>query len=79
MQSSTAEETLIEKERQRLLEEALQQLPVRARKAWALSQIDGWTYQQIADHLNVSRNTVFNDIKLVMGHCRDVINRFEKS
>ncbi|TRL30375.1 sigma factor-like helix-turn-helix DNA-binding protein, partial [Rhizobium straminoryzae] len=52
--------------------------PDRARRAWALSQVDGWTYQQIADHLGVSRNTVYNDVKLVLGHCRDVMARLEQ-
>ncbi|WP_349962329.1 sigma-70 region 4 domain-containing protein [Rhizobium sp. ZPR3] len=41
-----------------MFEEALLELPVRARTVWALSHVDGWAYQQIAEHLNVSRNTV---------------------
>ncbi len=75
---SSAEQELIEQERQRLFEEALLELPVRARTAWALSHVDGWTYQQIAEHLNVSRNTVYNDVKLVIGHCRDALARLER-
>ncbi|SIQ37518.1 RNA polymerase sigma factor, sigma-70 family [Rhizobium sp. RU35A] len=75
---ASAEEDLLERERQRLLEAALAELPDRARRAWALSQVDGWTYQQIADHLGVSRNTVYNDVKLVLGHCRDVMARLEQ-
>ncbi|MGV6875278.1 RNA polymerase sigma factor [Pseudochelatococcus sp. B33] len=78
LDAPSAEEDLIERERQRLLDEALQGLPVRARTAWALSQVDGWTYAQIAEHLGVSRNTVYNDIKLVMGHCHDALARLER-
>ncbi|MBO0144529.1 sigma-70 family RNA polymerase sigma factor [Agrobacterium sp. Ap1] len=74
----SAEENIIERERQRLFEEALSKLPGRAREAWGLSQIEGWSYQQIADHLNVSRNTVYNDIKMVIGHLRDVLTRLER-
>jgi predicted transcriptional regulator of viral defense system len=61
-----------------LFEEALLELPVRARTVWALSHVDGWTCQQIAEHLNVSRNTVYNDVKLVIGHCRDALARLER-
>lgn len=74
----TIEAALIERERLRLFEEALQSLPERARRAWSLSQLEGWPYARIADHLGVSRNTVYNDVKLVMGHCSDALARFER-
>ncbi|WP_293288359.1 sigma-70 family RNA polymerase sigma factor [Oricola sp.] len=73
----SAEDALIEKERFRRFAEALDSLPERAKKAWKLSQIDGWTYDRVARHLGVSRNTVYNDVKLVMGHCHDVLKRLE--
>lgn len=75
----TIEAAMIERERLALFEAALQALPVRARQAWALSQLDGWPYARIAAHLGVSRNTVYNDVKLVMGHCSDVLKRLERS
>ena len=74
----TVEAELIERERMRKFEEALSQLPERARQAWALSQVEGWSYARIAEHLGVSRNTVFNDVKLVMGHCHDAMMRLER-
>lgn len=76
--TTSAEDELIEQERQRIFEKTLAALPGRARQAWALFQIDGWTYQQIADHLGVSRNTVYNDIKLVLTHCREALTRLER-
>lgn len=75
----SAEEAMIEQERLRLFGEALRALPERARHAWALAQLEGWTYARIAEHLGVSRNTVYNDIKLVMGHCHDVLARLDRS
>lgn len=72
------EAALIERERLRLFEAALQSLPERARRAWALSQVSGWPYARIAEFLGVSRNTVYNDVKLVMGHCADVLARLER-
>ena len=72
------EAALIERERLRLFEAALQSLPERARRAWTLSQVSGWPYAHIAEYLGVSRNTVYNDVKLVMGHCADVLARLER-
>ena len=74
----SAEDALIERERQRLFEAALAELPLRARQAWALSHIEGYTYREIADILGVSRNTIYNDIKMALGHCRDVLARLER-
>lgn len=73
-----AESALIEQERMRRFEKALGQLPERARRAWALSELESWTYAQIAAHLGISRNTVFNDVKLVIGHCHDALMRGER-
>lgn len=74
----SAEEMLLENERLALFESALGSLPARAREAWRLTQIEGLTYEQIAKRLGVSRNTVYNDIKLVVGHCHDVLTRYER-
>lgn len=78
LDAPSAEDSLIERQRQALYEAALRELPVRARTAWALSQVEGWTYARIAEYLGVSRNTVYNDIKLIMGHCQDVLARLER-
>lgn len=77
-EAPTAEAVLIQRERIRRFEEVLRQLPERVRRAWALSQLEGWTYARIAEHLGVSRNTVFNDIKRAMGHCHDALLRTER-
>ncbi|GLK69068.1 RNA polymerase sigma factor [Hansschlegelia plantiphila] len=73
------EETVIQRERFRCFETALAGLPERARRVWTLNRIDGWTYTQIAAHLGVSANTVFNDMKMAMGHCLDALNRNERT
>lgn len=72
------EAELIEREQLRMFEAAMQALPERARRAWALSFLEGWPYARIAEHLGVSRNTVYNDVKLVMGHCHDALARLER-
>lgn len=74
----SVEEELIQRQRQQTFEAALAELPVRARTAWTMAQLKGRTYAEIAEHLGVSRNTVYNDIKLVMGHCQDALARLDR-
>lgn len=69
------EAIVIERERVRHLAEALEKLPERTRRAWMLARVEGWSYPQIAEHLGVSQNTIFNDVKLAMGHCHDAMRR----
>jgi len=78
LDSASAEDKLAERQLQRLFEETLETLPLRARTAWALLQLHGWTYAEIADHMGVSRNTIYNDIKLVVRHCQDTLARSER-
>lgn len=72
-----AEAGLIERERIARLDAAFAALPARAREVWRLSYVEGCSYAEIAEDLGVSRNTVYNDMKLVMGHCRDALRRAE--
>ncbi len=62
----SVEERLIQQERIHLLREALGRLPSRVQKVWYLSRVEGWPYPRIAKHLEISPNTVFNDIKIAM-------------
>lgn len=71
----SAEEQIVYRDELRIVSEALSKLPERAQQAWVLSRIDGWAYPRIAEHLGVSGNTVFNDIKMVMGMLFDLRRR----
>lgn len=68
----SAEDQVIYRDELRMVSDALSKLPIRAQKAWALNRIDGWPYPKIAEHLGVSTNTVFNDLKMVMGMLYDL-------
>ncbi|MFH1558589.1 MAG: sigma-70 family RNA polymerase sigma factor [Pseudomonadota bacterium] len=69
------EAVVIQRERLRLLDEALAQLPERAQQVWRLSRVEKWTQPQIAAHLGVSAGTVFNDLKLAIAHCQSALDR----
>jgi RNA polymerase sigma-70 factor (ECF subfamily) len=56
------DELLIESEARRILLEAINQLPASRKKIYALSREEGLTYEEIAEALHLSRNTVKNTI-----------------
>lgn len=74
----SAEEHLLQRERLELFRAALAGLPERARRVWILNRVEGWSYARIAGHLGVSPGTVFNDMKLAMGHVVDAMARSER-
>ncbi len=74
----SAEEHLLHRERLNSFKGALDALPERARRVWMLNRVEGWSYPQIAAHLGVSQGTVFNDMKLAMGHFLDTLSRAER-
>ncbi|MCX8997914.1 sigma-70 family RNA polymerase sigma factor [Rhizobiaceae bacterium BDR2-2] len=74
----SAEEQVIQKDDLRVFGEALSKLPPRTQQAWLLSRVEGWPYPKIAAHLGVSPNTVFNDIKMVMGLLFDLRARLDR-
>ena len=46
-----------------LVKEAVEQLPAQQKKVWTLSRKDGLTYQQVAEQLQISRETVKSYLK----------------
>ncbi|UEM05744.1 RNA polymerase sigma factor [Skermanella rosea] len=77
-ETPSAEDHLLHRERLNNFKGALATLPERARKVWVLNRVEGWSYPKIADHLGISQGTVFNDMKLAMGHFLDTISRAER-
>lgn len=73
----SVEAEVIERERLRAFESVLATLPERARTVWMLAHLEGWSYAQIAEHLGISRNTAYNNVKLVMARCHDVFAQLD--
>ncbi|TKT76336.1 RNA polymerase sigma factor [Aquamicrobium sp. LC103] len=73
------EDAIIERERLKIFLGALSGLPERVQTVIMLSRIEEWSNRKIADWLGVSERTVFNDIKLAMAHCRDVLARLDRA
>ena len=58
-----ADNFILDREYNRLLQQAIGQLPEQQRKVYLLSRQDGLTYAQIADTLQISVNTVKTHLK----------------
>ncbi len=75
----STEDALIERQRLAHLSRALAGLPARTQTVMLLSRVENWPNSRIADYLGISERTVFNDLKLAMGHCRDALVRYERT
>lgn len=65
-----ADAALLAKERLRLLDAALQELPSNARQALLLNRVEGLTQAEIARRLGVSESMVIKYVAQALKHCR---------
>lgn len=73
-----AEAVLYHRQRLAAVDAAIAKLPLRAQQVWALSRIEKWAYPRIAQHLGISPNTVFNDLKLAHACCLVALERIDR-
>ncbi|HVY17260.1 MAG TPA: RNA polymerase sigma factor [Rhodopila sp.] len=73
----SAEQALMDRERQVVFEAILAELPDRCRQALILSRVQGWSHSRIADHLGVSVNTVGSDIRKALSLCLARSSQFD--
>lgn len=67
--SSNTEQVLIGRERLQALNGALAELPLQCRTAFLLHGVEGLTYSQIAERLNISKSLVNKLLAQAMHHC----------
>lgn len=60
-------------EMQKIINQAIETLPERCRAVFVLSRFEEMSYQEIADHLNISIKTVENQISKALKHLRNVL------
>lgn len=56
-----------------VLGRAIEALPEKCRDIFELSRFDGLTYQEIADHLNISKKTVENQMGIAFKKIREFV------
>lgn len=68
---NTTERSMYEEENQLLVEKAVENLPTQQRKVFLLVREGGRSYQDIADELRLSRNSVRNHMHLAIKSIKD--------
>lgn len=69
------EEVLFGRESSKLVQEAIRQLPPRRKQIFKLSREEGLTHQEIANQLDISPNTVKNQIVSALKEIRAYLQR----
>lgn len=65
----SAETSLIDRERLRRLEAALEELPLRCRQVFTLRRIDGLPADEVAARLGITLNAVAKHVRIAVRHC----------
>ncbi|MEP7257323.1 MAG: RNA polymerase sigma-70 factor [Flavitalea sp.] len=63
------------REAQALISEAIQRLPVRRRQVFQLSRMEGFSRKEIAEQLNISENTVRNQLVDAVSFVQDYLRK----
>lgn len=73
---NTTEETIAAHESERLINEAIQQLPAQQRTVYELNKLAGWSYYEIAEQLQLSQNTVRNHLSAATKTVRTILRKW---
>ncbi|MDN5204353.1 RNA polymerase sigma-70 factor [Fulvivirgaceae bacterium BMA10] len=73
---SSTEEEIIYKDYLTLAEQAISQMPKQRRQVFRLKNEQGMSYEQIALHLGVSKNTVKSHLTAATAHLRNVFTMY---
>lgn len=67
---------LLEKELENIIEGAIEKLPDQCRKVFCMNRFDGKTYQEIAEEMSISVNTVKYHMKNALTQLRSDLGRY---
>lgn len=69
------EDALLSRDELMRLQRAIDELPERQREVIMLHKFKGLSYQEIADQLGISKNTVMVHMMRALAHCREQVRR----
>jgi RNA polymerase sigma-70 factor (ECF subfamily) len=72
---NTTDETIAARETHKLINEAIQQLPPQQRTVYELSKQEGLSYDEIAERMHLSKNTVRNHLSEAMKTIRTFLKK----
>jgi RNA polymerase sigma factor (sigma-70 family) len=67
----SAERQMMDQERVRQLEAALEELPLRCRQVFTLRRIDGLAADEVAGRLGITLNAVAKHVRTAVRHCHE--------
>lgn len=71
------ERALFDKQRVRILSQAIDSLPPRCREAFLLHRVHECSYREIAGRLSISESAVEKLIMRALVHCREMLQRYD--
>lgn len=74
-EAESIEETVSRNQEVEILTEAIQALPERCRRVFTLSKVYGMTYNQIAEEMGITFNTVSAQIANGLSKCREYMSK----
>jgi RNA polymerase sigma-70 factor (ECF subfamily) len=74
---ASAETTVLDRQRVRLFQQALDTMPPRSREVFLLHRLHHRTYADIARRLGISESAVEKNIMRALSHCRRVLREQE--
>ena len=74
-EAESIEETVSRNQELEILTEAIQALPERCRRVFTLSKVYGMTYNQIAEEMGITFNTVSAQIANGLSKCREYMSK----
>lgn len=73
----SVEDSYLIKERRMLLEAAINQLPAQRQRVFTLCKIEGYSYQEVSEMLNISTATISNHLTLAMKSIKDFTSKHQ--
>lgn len=73
----SVEDSYLMKERRMLLEAAINQLPTQRQRVFTLCKIEGYSYQEVSEMLNISTATISNHLTLAMKSIKDFTSKHQ--
>lgn len=74
-EAESIQETVARNHELEILTEAIQSLPERCRRVFTLSKVYGMTYNQIAEEMGITFNTVSAQIAIGLSKCSEYMRR----
>ncbi len=74
-EAESIEETVSRNQELEILTDAIQALPERCRRVFTLSKVYGMTYNQIAEEMGITFNTISAQVAIGLSKCREYMRK----